>query len=123
MAGLTSLMGIIALAGFSFLGFVPEVAGQSCQTTTGRYQPQMSSGYRVSVLATGLAQPRHIAIDSAGNLLVAEGNSGSVQRLVLAENGENVCVTSKTALTSDRSVRFLRTLIPCCLQDRRDAWY
>ena len=58
------------------------------------------SGYRSSALATGLSQPRHIVVDSAGNLMVAEGGSQGVKRLVLQEQGNIVCVQSKTQIVS-----------------------
>ncbi|OIW26202.1 soluble quino protein glucose dehydrogenase [Coniochaeta ligniaria NRRL 30616] len=80
-----------------------QVTAQTCAAVTGRYQPKMGSGYKSAVIATGLQQPRHIVVDTAGNLLVAEGGSGSVRRLVLKEQGETVCVASNTAVTNDRS--------------------
>lgn len=79
--------------------FISEVAAQSCPGVNSRFQPRMGSGYRFSLLATGLRQPRHITIDSAGNLLVAEGGSQSVRRLVLQDQGNIVCVQSNTQLS------------------------
>jgi hypothetical protein len=96
MGVLSTLAGVIALASV----FVPEVAAQSCQGVSGRYSPKMGSGYRHSVLATGLRQPRHIVVDSAGNLLVAEGGSQGVRRLVLQDQGNIVCVQSNTQIVS-----------------------
>jgi len=84
--------------------FLHEAAAQNCAALTARFQPKLGSGYKSSVIATGLRSPRHIVVDSAGNLLVAEGGSGSVRRLVLKDNGDSVCVESNTALTNDRSV-------------------
>lgn len=81
-----------------------EVAAQTCTAMTGRFQPKMGSGYKSAVIATGLRSPRHIVVDTAGNLLVAEGGSGSVRRLVLKEQGDTVCVVSNAAITNDRSV-------------------
>jgi len=96
------LAGVIATVA---LLFAPEAAAQNCAALTARFQPKLGSGYTSSVIATGLRSPRHIAIDSAGNLLVAEGGSGSVIRLVLKENADGtVCVQSSAALTNDRSV-------------------
>jgi glucose/arabinose dehydrogenase len=91
-----TLAGVVALVSV----FAPEVAAQSCSGVTGRYQPKMGSGYRYSVLATGLRQPRHIVVDSAGNLLVAEGGSQGVRRLVLQDQGNIVCVQSNTQIVS-----------------------
>ena len=100
MAPFSSIVGITALASL----FVSGALAQSCTGVNSRYSPKMGSGYKISLLASGLQQPRHIVVDSAGNLLVAEGNSGTVQRLVLKEQGDIVCVESKSAVTTDRSV-------------------
>lgn len=83
---------------------VAEAAAQNCAAVTSRFQPKMGPGYQVRVIATGLRSPRHIRIDSAGNLLVAEGGTATVRRLVLKEQGGNVCVSSNTALTPVQSV-------------------
>lgn len=82
---------------------VADAAAQQCSAVTGRFQAKMGSGYQARAIATGLRSPRHIRIDSAGNLLVAEGGSGTVRRLVLTEQGGNVCVSSNTALTPAQS--------------------
>jgi hypothetical protein len=92
----TALAGVVALAAI----LAPGVAAQSCSGVSGRYQPKMGTGYRHSVLTTGLRQPRHIVVDSAGNLLVAEGGSQGVRRLVLQEQGNIVCVQSNTQIVS-----------------------
>jgi len=99
MAPVRIAIGLLAV----LTSLVPEVAAQTCATMTARFQAKMGPGYKSSVIATGLRQPRHIVVDSAGNLLVAEGGSGSIRRLVLSDNGDSVCVQSNTALTSDRS--------------------
>ncbi|GAB1317098.1 Soluble quino protein glucose/sorbosone dehydrogenase [Madurella fahalii] len=96
MGHLSTLAGVVALTSM----FVPEAAAQSCAGVSGRYQPRMGSGYRYSVLATGLRQPRHITVDSAGNLLVAEGGSQGVRRLVLQDQGDIVCAQSNTQIVS-----------------------
>lgn len=92
----STLAGVIALAAW----LVADVSAQSCPGVTGRFQPKMGSGYRYSLLATGLRNPRHIAVDSAGNLLVAEGGTQSVRRLVLQDQGDIVCVQSESQLAS-----------------------
>jgi glucose/arabinose dehydrogenase len=93
----TVLAGAAALAAV----LAPDLAAaQSCSGVTGRFQPRMGSGYRSSVLATGLRNPRHIVVDSAGNLLVAEGGSQGIRRLVLQDNGNIVCVSSNTQIAS-----------------------
>ncbi|KAK4200939.1 soluble quino protein glucose/sorbosone dehydrogenase [Triangularia verruculosa] len=92
---INTVAGVAALTAL----FIPEVAAQSCAGVSGRFQPRMGSGYRVSLLATGLRQPRHIVVDSAGNLLVAEGGAQSVRRLVLRDEGNIVCAQSNTQLS------------------------
>ena len=77
------------------------VTAQNCPGVTGRFQPKMGSGYRSSVLATGMKTPRHIVVDGAGNLLVANQNGGTITRLVLTENGQNVCVGSTSQVTNE----------------------
>ncbi|KAK3356822.1 hypothetical protein B0T25DRAFT_630036 [Lasiosphaeria hispida] len=67
-----------------------------------RALPAPGGGGAQDAIAAGLSSPRHVVIDTAGNLLVAEGGSGSVQRLVLKDDGTSVCVTSKS-VTKDRS--------------------
>jgi glucose/arabinose dehydrogenase len=99
MGHLSTLVGVVALTPM----FAPLVAAQSCPGVTGRFQPKMGSGYRYSVLATGLRNPRHIAVDSAGNLLVTEGGTQGVRRLVLQDQGDIVCVQSNTQIVSGSS--------------------
>ena len=79
------------------------------------------SGYRSSALATGLSQPRHIVVDSAGNLMVAEGGSQGVKRLVLQEQGNirDSVVEAKALLAGVQAeacprVLFLASLLRCC---------
>ncbi|KAK4186195.1 soluble quino protein glucose/sorbosone dehydrogenase [Podospora australis] len=93
----TAAVGVAALALLT-PGVAAQSAGQ-CSGVTGRYQPRMGAGYKYSVLATGLRQPRHIAIDSAGNLLVAEGGAQSVRRIVLRDQGDIVCAQSNSQLS------------------------
>jgi glucose/arabinose dehydrogenase len=101
MGHLSALAGVLALT-----GLFDAVTAQSCSGVTGRYQPKMGSGYRVSVLASGLRQPRHIVVDSAGNLLVAEGGSTGVRRLVLQDNGNIVCASSNTQILTGSVSRY-----------------
>lgn len=87
------------LAGLAVLANL--VSAQNCPGVTGRFQPKMGAGYRSSVLSTSLRTPRHIIVDTAGNLLVANQNGGTITRLVLTENGQNVCVGSTTQVTTE----------------------
>jgi glucose/arabinose dehydrogenase len=89
-----------ALAALASL-LIPGVSAQNCTALTARFAPKLGNGYTSAVIATGLRSPRHIVIDAAGNLLVAEGGSSSVRRLVLKENDDGtVCVTSNEVLAS-----------------------
>jgi hypothetical protein len=97
MGVLSTLAGVVALTS---VVFVPEVAAQSCPGVNGRFQPRMGSGYRYSVLATGLSQPRHLVVDSAGNLLVAEAGRQAVRRFVLQDQGNIVCSSSNSQIVS-----------------------
>jgi glucose/arabinose dehydrogenase len=82
-----------------------HVAGQTCAAVSGTITPKMASGFRTSRIASGLSGPRHIVIDTAGNLLVAEQRGGNIKRLVLQDSGEDVCVTSTTVVLSGGVVR------------------
>lgn len=100
-----TLAGLAALA--TLFSLLPSVSAQ-CAAVAGRgYKPKMAAGYKASVIAAGLRSPRGIALDSAGNLLVAEQQGGSVRRLVLKEEGDQVCVASSTTLVSGGTVRML----------------
>lgn len=96
MGHLSTLAGVVSLTTM----FAAPVTAQTCSGVTGRFQPKMGSGYRYSVLATGLRNPRHIAVDSVGNLLVTEGGTQGVRRLVLQDQGDIVCVQSNTQIIS-----------------------
>jgi glucose/arabinose dehydrogenase len=95
--------GLTALLATLFL-LLTSVAAQNCMAATGRFKPKMASGFKSSVIASGLRTPRGIAQDSEGNLLIAEQAGGSIRRLVLKENGDEVCVVSSTTLVSGGTV-------------------
>jgi glucose/arabinose dehydrogenase len=81
-----------------------QVAGQGCAAVRSNITPKMASGYRSAVIATGLRGPRHIVVDTAGNLLVAEQQGGNVKRLVLQDSGQDVCVASTDTVISGGNV-------------------
>lgn len=87
---------------------LPQVAAQ-CQDPQPRNgNPQMASGYQSKVLTNGLRVPRHLALDSEGNLLVAEQGGGGIRRIVLEDNGGlNVCVASSDPLIPNGQVSSL----------------
>lgn len=95
---------IAVLAGLAAV-LLPHVAAQ-CQDPQPRNgNPTMASGYQSKVLINGLRVPRHIALDSQGNLLVAEQGGGGIRRIVLEDNGGiNVCVASSQTLIPNGQV-------------------
>jgi len=86
----------------------PQVNGQGCSGVRSSITPKMAPGYTSSVIATGLSGPRHIVVDTANNLLVAEQQGGNVRRLVLQDSGTNVCVASTSSVVTGGSVCFFR---------------
>lgn len=95
---------IAVLAGLAAV-LLPHVVAQ-CQDPQPRNgNPTMASGFQSKVLINGLRVPRHIALDSQGNLLVAEQGGGGIRRIVLEDNGGiNVCVASSQTLIPNGQV-------------------
>ena len=110
---------LLALAAF-ILPAISQSSTSSCFTSltpTNSVQPSVASGYRAQLIATGLATPRGIQFDKAGNLLVIEtkNGNGSVSVLGLKDNGGTcLSVTSHTTLATD-SVRYFDVLSFCWL--------
>lgn len=72
------------------------VVGQeaACSTTlipSGSARPSVASGYQMALVATGLTEPRSIAFDTSGNLMVVESGAG-ITNLVLQDNG-GICLS------------------------------
>src|SRR5438874_13810003 len=90
------------LASVSFV--LPAFAqSQTCSTTltpTNSVRPSVASGFHVQLIATGLASPRSIEFDKAGNLLVVEQKNanGSVSVLTLQDDG-GTCLSVKSHTT------------------------
>ncbi|KAH6615740.1 soluble quino protein glucose/sorbosone dehydrogenase [Chaetomium sp. MPI-SDFR-AT-0129] len=99
MGVLSKLTGAVALTTMLASEVKAQAAG-TCSGVTGRFEPKLGEGYTYSVLATGLTSPRHIVIDSEGNLLVAEAGTQSVTRLVLEDQEDIVCVASSSEVAS-----------------------
>lgn len=74
-------------------------------------RPSIASGYTYQVVATGLARPRGILIDSEGNLLVVERGKGAVTAHTLEEEDGCVSIATSTNVTDGFDVRFLCS--PC----------
>lgn len=64
-------------------------------------RPSVASGYRLQVVASGLAKPRGLALDRSGNLLVVEQAKGVVSSHTLQDRDGCVTVSSSKNLTSD----------------------
>lgn len=85
---------------------MPGALAQSCTPVTPRAEPVVADGYEARVILNGLQKPRHLAIDTEGNLLVSQQGGGGINRVVLEESPDGeVCVTSSAVLVSDPSVR------------------
>jgi len=72
----------------------------------GRHTLSLPLGFSISVVASGLAEPRFMAFDPAGNLIVGS-NSGSVYRLPATGTGAfGAPAEILTGLTAPHSVAF-----------------
>lgn len=83
---------------------VPACPGASAPV----YQVNVASGWNATAVLGRLAQPRSIAIDTRGNLLVLENGKG-VTAHTLNEDG---CVTSSTLVIEDASLNHGMDLTP-----------
>jgi glucose/arabinose dehydrogenase len=103
MNTLPSFLVALVLLAFPFPA-VPQAS--SCSTTltpANSVQPSIASGYRMQLVATGLASPRSIEWDESGNLLVVEQTNGNGSVSVLAFNdqgGTCLSLTSHTTLVT-----------------------
>lgn len=97
------IMGLLFLPSIATLllatYFVPALAqsSSSCSTTltpTKSIKPSVASGYKAALVATGVSNPRGIAFDSSGNLLVVQSGSG-IASLQLEDNG-GTCISVKS---------------------------
>ena len=67
-------------------------AQSSCPSPSGSIRPSVASGYNLQVVATGLSDPRGVAFDSQGHLLVVEQETGVISSHVISDS--NGCVTA-----------------------------
>lgn len=98
------LLPSLALAQSSSCGLAPSSG----------IRPSIASGYTYQVVATGLARPRGILIDSEGNLLVVERGKGAVTAHTLEEEDGCVSIASSTDVTTDFDVRFFAPHVHPC---------
>ena len=94
--GLRSLSFVTALLCIYSIPAVAQSAS-GCSTTltpTNSIKPSVASGYQAALVATGVSNPRGIAFDSSGNLLVIQSGSG-IASLQLQDDG-GTCVSVKS---------------------------
>jgi len=85
----------------------PSLAQASCATMlapSGSIKPSLASGYRYTVVATGLTKPRSLEFDSDGHLFVLEQNKGLSKHVLKDDGGVCVTVASSTDIISDETV-------------------
>ena len=83
------------------------VAIAQCTSTlqpSGDIQTSVASGFAVAVVATGLATPRSLEFDSAGNLLVLEQGKGLSRHSLDDGGGTCVSVMESKDLIEDEDV-------------------
>lgn len=68
-------------------------AQSACPSPSGSIRPSVASGYSLQVVATGLSEPRGLAFDNDGHLLVVEQGTGTISSHVISE--ANGCVTAR----------------------------
>ena len=67
-------------------------AQSACPSPSGSIRPSVASGYSLQVVASGLSEPRGLAFDSDGHLLVVEQGTGTISSHVINEVAG--CVTA-----------------------------
>ncbi|KAL6717972.1 hypothetical protein ACLMJK_004057 [Lecanora helva] len=99
----------MSLYSFASIAFVFSIfsiqafaqSSSSCSTTltpTNSIKPSVASGYQAALVATGVSNPRGIAFDSSGNLLVIQSGSGIASLQLQDDGGTCVSVKSKKVL-------------------------
>jgi hypothetical protein len=89
------------LAALAALLFVASAQTTCTNSLTPSYPAAVASGYQIGLVATGLARPRGIQFDKAGNLLVVEApRDGDTEISALGLNdGGGVCVREASRKT------------------------
>lgn len=96
------LVQVLLAVGATLIG----VNAAKCDLTTNA-NISTADGVEYKLLLNGLQRPRHLVVDTEGNLLIAEAGSKGVRRVVL-DDGKNldVCIESDEALITNDNVRF-----------------
>lgn len=73
-------------------------------TPTNSITPNVASGYRMAVVATGLTKPRSIRFDSKGNLFVVQQGAGIVNLAFTDHGGTCLSVNKMQTVIKNSSV-------------------
>ncbi|KAF5675561.1 L-sorbosone dehydrogenase [Fusarium heterosporum] len=97
---MSRLVKFLLVAGASLI----SLASARCNLTPNA-NISTAEGVEYKLLLAGLQRPRHLVVDTEGNLLITEAGSQGVRRLVL-DDGKNldVCISSEEALISDANL-------------------
>lgn len=87
-------------------------------TPTNSITPNVASGYRMAVVATGLTKPRSIRFDSKGNLLVVQQGAGIVNLAFTDHGGTCLSVNKMQTVIKNGSV----SLKPFLLEQLNSAY-
>lgn len=102
-----------AVFGIAVAGLLPGALAQECTPLTPVAEPVVADGYEVRVLLNDLEYPRHLVVDSEGNLLVAQQGGVGVSRVILEETAEGeVCATLSEVLIPDAALNHGIALTP-----------
>ncbi|KAL6914666.1 hypothetical protein FSST1_012426 [Fusarium sambucinum] len=91
---------VLLAAGAALVG----LTSAQCNLTP-KFNISTSDGVEFKLLRTGLQRPRHLVVDTEGNLLIAEGGNKGVRRVVLDDGKDlDVCIDSDKAVIAETSV-------------------
>ncbi|OBS22570.1 hypothetical protein FPOA_08906 [Fusarium poae] len=91
---------VLLAAGAALIGFTSA----QCNLTP-KFNISTSDGVEFKLLRTGLQRPRHLVVDTEGNLLIAEASNKGVRRIVLDDGKDlDVCIDSDKALITETSI-------------------
>ncbi|RGP76967.1 hypothetical protein FLONG3_4905 [Fusarium longipes] len=94
------LLQVLLAAGATFAG----VTSAQCNLTPNA-NISTADGVEYKLLLKGLQRPRHLVVDTEGNLLITEASKKGVRRVVLDQGKDlDVCIDSDAALISDETL-------------------
>jgi glucose/arabinose dehydrogenase len=108
-AAMAPVMSILACFSAVAAQFAALATAQgTCPTLTSNIAaPQMAPGYASRLFMTGLRNPRGLAFDTEGNLLVTEQGGAGVRWVKIRDNGGiNVCVGEEKQLIPNGQVSY-----------------